>query len=829
MNKILASSLFLCFAIICSNGFSQTAFTVTSNTSLAEKIYLQLDREIYTTGSTIWFKSIVTKSIDNTPTDLSGVLYVELINAEKNIIEKKLIKLNEGIGDGYFDLPETLPAGNYIIRAYTEWNKNFDRDFFFEKYVQVFSIYDIKTNNQQENQTQIAVEENPQTTSTINTDIDLQFLPESGELVHGLSSKVGFKALNSFGTGIPVEGTVFDDDNNQLATFKSNALGMGSFQLDSVNGNRTYHAKLKNTYKIHPLPKATFMGNVIWVVEKDKIITINTSSNYKKTDSIYLNVSFRGTTLHELKAPLKNGTLKFLFSSNELPEGIIAFKMMDNHKRTMAERLYFNKRLGNDLNIKIATNKPTYSKRELTNLTLETTNNKGELINANASILVINKKELGQMQSLRDNILSYFLLSSELKGDIENPGYYFSNNNNVQNDLDALMLTQGWRQYKYNRPFVKFNFKPESNLTISGKALLTQNKSESYQSDLTMITYGRGEVLYMQTTDSLGHFKFDLEDEFGENVKVLVSAKQFGKRVGVNFLIDEKKSPPIEFNQKIFEKQQITTNEAFIKKAIEKKKIETDFHIHSGNIALDEVVVTGRKLTPIQQKVIDRFGGPDIIIEGTEIKEKEKNWSSGIYDILHYNFRDKVIIKRDSVGNQSIISLNGMITLVVIDGIPVFGHQYPNLQHIQADQVTSIEVIEFAKSFKRFYGQVFPEKFGAKSPAQGNIVAIYTKVGKGIHGAYARKSKSLGETTIPVFSETKTFYTPKYDKITAEDLEWPDLRSLIHWQPILKTDNSGKTEISFYNGDNTGDMMVIVEAISDNGAIGYQEYTYKVE
>src|SRR5690606_27454139 len=110
--------------------------------SLAEKIYLQVDKDIYTTGSTVWFKSIVTNSYNNSPTDLSSVLHVELISDQKNTIEKKLIKLNKGIGDGYLDLPDTIPAGTYLIRAYTEWNKNFDNDFFFEKYIEVFSAYD---------------------------------------------------------------------------------------------------------------------------------------------------------------------------------------------------------------------------------------------------------------------------------------------------------------------------------------------------------------------------------------------------------------------------------------------------------------------------------------------------------------------------------------------------------------------------------------------------------------------------------------------------------------------------------------------------------------
>src|SRR5690606_27224675 len=238
--------------------------------------------------------------------------------------------------------------------------------------------------------------------------------------------------------------------------------------------NKIYHAKLKHESKIYRLARVASSGNVLSISEKDKIITINTSSNYLRNDSIYLNVSVRGTTLHELKAPLKNGILKFLFSSNELPEGIIIFKMMDNDKHTVAERLYFNNKLVSSLNIKVDTDKPIYSKRELSNLTLETANDKGEHVNTNASILVIDKKELGQMQSLRDNILSYFLLSSELKGVIENPGFYFNNSENKETDLDALMLTQGWRHYKYAKPYDKLTFKPETALTVSGTAI---NKS----------------------------------------------------------------------------------------------------------------------------------------------------------------------------------------------------------------------------------------------------------------------------------------------------------------------------------------------------------------
>jgi hypothetical protein len=822
--NFLALVISLVFMFISNKTIGQT---IISNASIAEKIYLQLDKDIYTTGSTIWFKSIVTKSLDNTPTDLSGVLYVELINAEKTIIEKKLIKLDKGIGEGYFDLLDTVKAGNYLIRAYTEWNKNFDADFFFEKYILVFSTdnENAKENATSTLETKIPEQENDSKTIVNDKNrIDFQFFPESGELVNGLPSKVGFKVLDEYGNGKMIEGNIVDDENNVVTTFKSNAFGMGHFILNKADVNRTYYAKIANN-NLYPLPKIASMGNVLSVIHKENTIILTGISNYMKSDSIHVTASFRGVNVYDFKSILQNGTFRFSIPNDKLPQGIIVFTMLDNDKRKVAERLYFNKRLDNHPHITISSEKSVYSKRDITHLSIETTDKNNNPLIANTSVLVLNKQQLGTMQNMRDHIVSYFLMSSELKGTIEKPSFYFNKNTNTQSDLDALMLTQGWRQYKYTKPYDKLDFKPESTLTISGKIIVKQSKDKNNEVDLTMVTYGKGEVLYMQTTDRLGHFNFDLDDEIGENVKVLVSAKQSGKKVAVNFFIDEKKSPLVEFKHEIIKKDVNSINQIIVKKAIEKKKIEDNFFIPEGNIALDEVVVTGRKLTTIQKKVTDRFGEPDKIIEGNELQEKEKSWSSGIFDIIHFNFSDKLIIKTSYGGYKYAAALNNEPTLVVIDGIPVELNQYQNIQNIQADQVTSIEVIEFAKSFASFCGQLIKDR--CTNP--GNIIAIYTKAGKGIYGAYAQKSKSLGETTIPVFAETKVFYAPKYDNALNEDLKMPDLRALIHWQPILKTNDAGKAEISFYNADITGDMLVIIEAITENGHVAYEEFIYKVE
>ncbi|MGE5944588.1 MAG: hypothetical protein ACM31G_09640 [Flavobacteriales bacterium] len=902
MNKILASSLFLCFVIICSNGFSQTAEMVTSNASLAEKIYLQLDKDIYTTGSTIWFKSIVTKSVDNTPTYLSGVQYVELINAEKTLLEKKLIKLNQGIGEGHFDLPETLQAGTYLIRAYTEWNKNFDSDFFFEKYVQIFTPFNknnkesaisnvtlIKDQNEADHlkaiinpfvldslhknklQLYITVDgkkdsivikkekddsyqidyiipkesrlstlelitSNHKTYSkTIVLDeqvIDLQFFPESGELVHGLSSKVGFKILDAFGSGTRIEGDIVDENNMLITSFKSNNLGMGSFELSEVDSTKTYYARLIASNKtdiLYPLPKIASLGNVLSISEQDKTITVNTSSNYLKNDSIYINASFRGKTLYDLKAQLKNGNRKFMFSSNNLPEGIIVFKMMDDKKQALAERIYFNKRLGNNLNIQINTNKSIFSKSELTNINIQTTNIKGEPMHANTSVLVINKEQLGDMQSKRNNISSYFLLSSELKGTIENPGYYFKNDIDTQADLDALMLTQGWRQYKYSKPFERLTFKPEASLAVSGHVTSALSKNKRKPAEITMMTFGEHKEVFAQTTDSLGNFKFNLSDEFGKDMGiVLQSAKKSGTKVNYNFFLDRKQSPVISFNHKKTVEKLDSIAEIFLRKEDEKKLVYNNFSLNSDDILLDEVIINAYKLTPNRKKVMDRFGKPDRVIEGKDVAASEKKWSFGLYSVLMFSFPDKLIIKRWTDGNLYAYGLNGEVTLVVIDGIPVKEYEYPFIPNIPPSEVSSVEVIEYAKNFSTLFCEVFPYDCGPNPPPpSGNVIAIYTYGQKGIYGV--EKPKGIMKTTVPVFSQPKEFYAPKYNNVQANDLQKPDLRSVIYWQPILKTDDDGKGNTSFYNADLIGDMMVVIEAISENGDIAYQEYTYKVE
>ncbi|MDD7915341.1 hypothetical protein [Polaribacter ponticola] len=503
---------------------------------MAEKIYLQFDSKVYTNDKTIWFKSIVTNAIDHTPTIFSGVLYVELIDSDEKIIEKKLIKIENGIGDGFFQLSENYSEGLYLIRAYTEWNKNFDTDFIFKEYIQVFSastkekpdpISNVTLVEKQNNERRLTAYFNPLTidnlhkknltlfitlddkkdslsikknkegkylidytipdkcqfvtlqiqtknlfryskTIALNKDhLDLQFFPESGELVHGIQSIVGFKALDYLGKGKSIEGEILNGKDEVITSFKSNQLGMGIFTLTNVDSNTTYYARLKSQSEeglslIYPLPDVAAIGNVLSVIKKEDEILVTASTNYMKNDSISLRISCRGFVYSDIKGRFKEGTLLFSLPADKLPEGIIAFTMMNSSKQPVAERLYFNERPESRIKIGLSTNKNTYTQRELTKLNIETINNENEPVKANLSLLVLNKEQMGQMQNTRQNILSYFLLSSDLKGKIENPGFYFSKENTNHNNLDALLLTQGWRKYHYTKPIQKIFFNQSS-------------------------------------------------------------------------------------------------------------------------------------------------------------------------------------------------------------------------------------------------------------------------------------------------------------------------------------------------------------------------------
>lgn len=719
--KSLATLAGIAFLLCTVSVFAQSDRFV-AHAAFAEKIYLQLDADVYTTDQPIWFKAVVVESASHRPSALSGVLHVELIGPGEQVVDRKRIKLIDGIGSGGFELGEQYVQGSYLLRAYTEWNKNFGDDFIFQTYIDVYPasseigrnpVTALHLSEREPNTYWLHAQLNPQmidkehkerltvyltvdgkkdtltvkgarngyylldyplpngaALATLNMEtlrgvrytktvalkdstLDLQFFAESGQLVHGIAGKVGFKAINSIGKGVAVSGVVMDSHGNTIVPFKSNHLGMGSLTLTADSGV-SYYAVLdspsgKDDSRRYPLPEVAGEGHVLSVVKEKENIGLAVYSNRGEADSLIIQVSCRGILYYHIRASVKNRHIATSLPATALPEGIISFLLMDRQMQPLAERLFFNQRPDTRLHIDISADKADYRKRDKMDLSMRVLGSDGEPANARISVAVMNGGHVGNARTTRANLLTRLLLSSELRGEIAEPGYYFQDGGDVAfEDLDALMLTQGWRRYNYTLPPQDtFHYPNEPVPYISGRVGGVLSRKAQAGIALTLMTFGQTSSVAAQNTDSLGRFYFGLGDEFVDSLDVLIqSANKSGKNRNYTLSLDERKPPEIAYDQRRSIERVDSVVSYIVQKRRERAQREYSYQLSSGEILLDEVLVERRALSPQQQKVLDRYGESDVIIAGKAIQDKEEKWSYGLYSVLLFNFPDDLRIER---------------------------------------------------------------------------------------------------------------------------------------------------------------------------------------
>lgn len=892
-----------------------------SHESYAEKVYLQLDKTVYTSNETVWFKAIVTSASSHIPTDLSNILYVELIDPYEKIIDKRLLKLNNGIAEASFTL-QNYKSGHYLIRAYTKWNLNFGQDFIFNQYIQVYPLQKkadpIKavTLTKTETETfQLSAELNPlliddkfkgkltvyltlddqvdslevkkdktgyynfdyalpqdtkQATLQLNLgnfktfsktvtldkdDLELEFFPEGGELVSGLKSVVGFKATDYAGKGKAISGNIVDENGQIIATFKSNHLGMGKVQFTPQPNTQYYGTIVGNDGEVlkYPLPKASPFGMMMHVTEDNKYVNVLvTSKTPFEGESIFIRLRHRGLTDYYSIIKAEGNTVYKEFEKALFPEGIIELTVFNSNQVPVCERLFFNRNKAQELKIASKPNRSIYGQRDEIKLEIAIKDINDAPVNANTSVLVINKEQLSEMQAIRQNIRSYFLLSSDIKGEIEDPGYYFKEDNNSE-DLDVLMLTQGWRKYHYKNAKGLFINPVEKELTVKGRIgeVINAKKQSERTVDLIMMTFGeKTRGLYTQKVDSTGVFNFNLEDAYEDNLALTIQSKNSkGKKKNYTVVLDKKTVPKINYNPQKKIELVDTIIDAYLEKAKESENVLEAFRLSKNTIELDEILLDGYKLTPEREKMMELHGPPDVVIENKELVSKKEKWSYGLYSILLFNYPEHVdIITVDDILEEGpnekylVTDYSGIsdnfgerflyadvygadFTFVLIDGIVVDLDYYPLLESLPTEEIKSVEILRNPEDYLKYFSDLFPNRYPGVSTF--SFINIYTYSGKGLFSV--EKSEGITKKTIPVFSTPREFYTPKHENLTTQDWREPDLRPLLYWNANLQTDADGKAMVEFYNSDDIGDMLVVIEAITEDGKIGYHETTYTVE
>ena len=790
-----------------------------------EKVYLHLDKPYYMAGETIWFKGYLFDATYHRIDSVSRVLYVDLIDESKGkIIIQRTLKC-DGSTFGDIALPDSLEEGSYQIRAYTSYMRNFSEEFFFRQEVK---IWQGTTQNR-------LTESNANKLSEV---ADFQFFPEGGNLVMGISSRVGFKAVNIAGKGVESEGFVLSSSKDTVTAFSSEHLGMGYFSFIPENLD-TYTAYIKQkdgTLKPFPLPKVYEQGYTMAIdnlsnKEKIKVFISNSSPiSAEKAKEVVIVAQQKGQICFVAKGSEKLKSFGITIPKDRIPDdGIVQITLFDSKGEPVCERIAFVNK-NKQINLKISSDKAIYKSREKVTLNIEATDKEGKPVKGDFSVAVTDGNQVIP-NAFQENLLTYLLLSSDIaekksneyyssiRGTIEQPAYYFeSNNENATRHLDILMLTQGWRRFVWKDIIEdrKPNFQHilETGLNVTGKALRPNGKPANNVSLTLMLKSEKGSPqILMSNADSLGNYGFYGID-FNDSTEVFIQGMKEKGSKNLQVSIDAQKNAPkvqiikTPFNPMEFDARELAD---FLKKAKDAVELEKKLKLNKVQM-LDEVVVKAKKETQDSRKIYGRASNTlkvdDRLCAGaTNVLQMLQGRVPGVQVSSDGSGGYKVVIR-----GISSISLSSD-PLVVLDGMPA---SIDILTGINPCDVEQIDVLKGADA----------TIFGSR--ASNGVISVLTKRG-GPNYDYSKDpamgvsiQKRLG------YNVPREFYAPKYDVEKPEHVR-PDFRSTLHWAPNVQTDSTGKATVTYWNTDAKANINIVAEGTAYNGGIGIAKHTYQVK
>ena len=829
-----------------------------------EKIYLHTDKPYYISSERIWFRAYVADAKSHEPVPVSRYVYVELINPLDMVVARVKIRQEEGAYHGYLPIPNDAPEGDYTIRAYTTFMRSLDEHYFYTKAVRIgdpqartvctetqfafesdrrvhasfrfshailsvplvpkslkISVNEGKPMNiKMDKDGSASVQFNLPATSrkrillleviasqnpyrqfiqvpTPDDDFDVSFYPEGGSLMQGTFSKIAFKSMKSNGQSADISGTIYDKAGTEIRTFKSDYLGMGSFPLLTEKG-KTYYVICQNDKgqsKRFDLPAAVEHGYSLSVtMMKDKLyVTVLKPAEAMQSDDIYLLAHTRGS-VHFVNR--WNHEKNLIIQQEPFPSGVLHLILFDAGLNPVSERLVFINN-PDQAQVSYKPDKDNYATRSLVKTRITVTGSKGHPITGSFSVAVTSDKEV-QADSI-SNILTQLLLTSDLRGTIENPAYYFQNTTASALALDLLMCTQGWRRYniaelaqgRFSRPASPLEMASEISGTVQSVVLGKPVKNI----EVTMMSL-QHDFLEKTKTDKDGRF-YLRGIEWPDSTRFIMSAVP-RKGLIIMELIPDRESFP--------ERTLLAVPPAGIDRyqfAQYADKAEQQYVYENGvrMINLPEVNISAER-KPLRKSMYYDPSFPHHIITAEEIR---KSGATNIALIL--NQLPGVYAKGEGAFVSKISIRNSLREpLIIVDD--VIGGDYGD--------ITNIDQIDVLKGANPFGMQ-----------GSDGVIVIHTKRGKII----TDESKPLHiKELLPLgYQQSVEFYAPKYDTPEKRNEQTPDLRTTIHWQPGVQTNEQGEASFEFYTADESTSYTVVIEGLADDGSIIRQEGKIEVE
>ena len=841
--------LFLAFAVSSLHAQSEETARILSYIQKAmnfnkvvpqEKVYLHFDNMGYFENETLWFKAYVTRTDTGHPSDLSKVLYVELLNPTGDVLQTLKYPIDSlGQSHGEMKLDTILGSGLYEVRAYTRYMTNWGTNAVFSRVIPIFktpktegdysdlTIATIPYHNRLPNRRDPldslyvrAAGEGVYTDDLMKT-ISVKFYPEGGDLIAGKKCRVAMLAVDDNGHPHEGEGFVMNERGDVLASVQTDTLGRGVFELVPDTGKLTFQMRnlkksTRRSVQYFTLPEAKREGCTLSVdaVSEQMLATLQCSDGI--CGSMLGYVIMHNGNIYRCDTLTASPLMEIELDRQAMPEGVNQMTVFDSRGAIMAERLFFlcpKPDKGDSIRVTAITQrlKPC-GKVELELQTKP---------NANLSFSAMDAKTM--TNGKQGNMKTWMLLSSEVRGYIRNVDYYFeADDKEHRQNADLLMLTQGWRRYDWRLMSEKYTFRKaqpiEDQFYLNGqlKAYRKHNPVSNVRMYVSLYNEKGQSLIGNAVTDAEGNYAFKMPFLDGEwkmciyttrDIKKKDKAKEKRKTYYVG--IDRQFSP----NPRYLTPSETTilhplAPNAFVKKPFEELEEEDEF-------------------IPITEK--------DYVLQNVTVKAKRKyftndNWRfkneeyGKQYASLYYNADrelDKILDRgepapyihdfilqklKDRLGKYNYIprdtkAFTSERIFYVIDN-----NDRSVSSPVYLDEVKSIYIV--------FNEMISPTIENAwtfiDTPKLNIIVYLYCH-----HLFSSESNKGLRRTYFQGFNQASTFKTEDYSVIPP----MADFRRTIWWQPDITTDAEGKAKVEFFNNSTCEEMYISVEGMTQDGKV----------
>ena len=794
-----------------------------------EKVYLHFDNMGYFENETLWFKAYVTRTDNGHPSDLSKVLYVELLNPTGDVLQTLKYPIDSlGMSHGEMKLDTIMGSGLYEVRAYTRYMTNWGTNAVFSRVIPVWKKpkqegdysdltivpipYHQRLPNRREPMDTLylqAVGEGIYT-DDLNKTISVNFYPEGGDLIAGKRCRVAMLAVDDNGHPYESEGFVMNGAGDVLASVKTDSLGRGLFELVPDTGKLTFQMrnlqkKEKRQVQFFALPQAKTEGCTLCLdaVSDQMLATLQC------TDGICGNML--GYVLMHNGNIIRCDTIKAVplleieMDRQAMPEGVNQLTVFDSWGRIMAERLFFicpkpDKADSIQVVAKTERLKPC-GKVEMELHTYP---------NANLSFSAMDAHTM--TNGKQGNMKTWMLLSSDVRGYIHNVDYYFeADDKKHRRDADLLMLTQGWRRYDWRLMSERYTFRKaqpiEDQFYLNGKLREYRKRNPVSNVKLYVSLYNKQgqSLLGNAVTDSLGNYAFKMPFVDGEWKMFIYTTrdmKKGEKRKTYYVGIDRQFSPSPRYLTPLeTEILHPLKPNAFVRNPFAELEEEDEFiPITEKNHVLNNVTVKAKR----------RYFTNDDWRWKNEAYGKQ-------YASLYYNADRELdnILDR----GEPVPTIVGFIMGKLKTELDEYGYKTRDMDRqinyiYDNGEGRGVGFLDEAKSIYIVFNEQMSPLLGRwdiiQHPKHNIYVYIYS------HRIFSSESnKGLRRTYFQGFNQASTFKTEDYNVIPP----MADFRRTIWWQPDITTDAQGKAKVEFFNNSTCEEMYISVEGMTLDGKI----------